>query len=212
MCFKSHSLITLINCSIIQTRLCLYACMFSHLRLCDPMDQLAKLSVHGILSKNTGAGCHSLFQGIFLTWESNLCLLCLLQWQVDSLRLCHLGIPSLCLQIYFTQLLIWTISKQPYLSISIINFVSCTFCARLVFYCQKFDTSVNHRVLIKSGSQSFTETYLFLYSAKTRPGANCGSGHELLTGKFRPKLKEEGKTTRSFRYDINQNHTIIQWK
>ena len=41
---------------------------------------------------------------------------------------------------------------------------------------------------------------------KTRQGADCGSDHELLTGKFRPKLKEEGKTTRSFRYDLNQNH------
>ena len=45
-----------------------------------------------------------------------------------------------------------------------------------------------------------------MQSTKTRPGANCGSDHELLTGKFRPKLKEEGKTTRSFRYDLNQNH------
>ena len=69
----------------------------------------------------------------------------------------------------------------------------------------------NHRVLIKSGSQSFTEIYLFLQSAKIRPGANCGSDHELLIAKFRPKLKEEGKTTRPFRYDLNQicyNYTV----
>ena len=40
--------------------------------------------------------------------------------------------------------------------------------------------------------------------AKTRPGADCGSGHELLIAKFRLKLKKVGKTTRSFRYDLNQ--------
>ena len=41
-------------------------------------------------------------------------------------------------------------------------------------------------------------------SAKTRPGADCGSDHELLIAKFRLKLKKVGKTTRSFRYDLNQ--------
>ena len=39
---------------------------------------------------------------------------------------------------------------------------------------------------------------------KTRPGADCGSDHELLIAKFRLKLKKEGKTTRQFRYDLNQ--------
>ena len=43
-----------------------------------------------------------------------------------------------------------------------------------------------------------------LYSQqKTRPGADCGSDHERLTGKFRLKLKKVGKTTRPFRYDLN---------
>ena len=41
-------------------------------------------------------------------------------------------------------------------------------------------------------------------SAKTRPGADCGSDHELLVAKFRLKLKKVGKTTRLFRYDLNQ--------
>ena len=44
----------------------------------------------------------------------------------------------------------------------------------------------------------------FIQSAKTRPGADCGSDHELLTAKFRLKLKSIGKTTRPFRYDLNQ--------
>ena len=43
-----------------------------------------------------------------------------------------------------------------------------------------------------------------IQSAKTRPGADCGSDHELLIAKFRLKLKKEGKTTRPFRYDLNQ--------
>ena len=40
--------------------------------------------------------------------------------------------------------------------------------------------------------------------AKTRPGADCGSDRELLIAKFRLKLKKVGKTTRPFRYDLNQ--------
>ena len=44
-----------------------------------------------------------------------------------------------------------------------------------------------------------------LYSQqKNRTGAECGSDHELLIEKFRLKLKKVGKTTRSFRYDLNQ--------
>ena len=43
-----------------------------------------------------------------------------------------------------------------------------------------------------------------IQSAKTRPGADCGSGHELLIAKFRLKLKKVGETTRPFRYDLNQ--------
>ena len=39
---------------------------------------------------------------------------------------------------------------------------------------------------------------------KTRPGADCGSDHELLIAKFRLKLKKVGKTTRPFRYDLNK--------
>ena len=40
--------------------------------------------------------------------------------------------------------------------------------------------------------------------SKTRPGADCGSDHELLIAKFRLKLKKVRKTTRPFRYDLNQ--------
>ena len=43
-----------------------------------------------------------------------------------------------------------------------------------------------------------------IQSVKTKPGADCDSDHELLIAKFRLKLKKVGKTTRTFRYDLNQ--------
>ena len=43
-----------------------------------------------------------------------------------------------------------------------------------------------------------------ILSAKTRPGADCGTDHELLIAKFRLELKKVGKTTRSFRYDLDE--------
>ena len=45
---------------------------------------------------------------------------------------------------------------------------------------------------------------LYTVSKKKRSGADCGSDHELLIAKFRLKLKKAGKTTRPFRYDLNQ--------
>ena len=50
-----------------------------------------------------------------------------------------------------------------------------------------------------------------IQAAKTRPGADCGSDNGLLIAKFRLKLKKVGKTTRPFRYDLNQspcNYTV----
>ena len=44
----------------------------------------------------------------------------------------------------------------------------------------------------------------YIQSEKIRPGADCGSDHEFLIAKFRLTLKKVGKTTRSFRYDLNQ--------
>jgi len=43
-----------------------------------------------------------------------------------------------------------------------------------------------------------------IQSGKTRPGADWGSHHEHHIAKFRLKLKKIGKTTRPFRYDLNQ--------
>ena len=50
-----------------------------------------------------------------------------------------------------------------------------------------------------------------IQSAKTRPGADCGSDHELLIAKFRLKLKKVGKTTIPLIYDLTQipyNYTV----
>ena len=50
-------------------------------------------------------------------------------------------------------------------------------------------------------SQRWTSS---IQPAKTRPGADYSSDHELLKAKFRLKMKKVGKTTRPFRYDINR--------
>ena len=42
------------------------------------------------------------------------------------------------------------------------------------------------------------------WRSSIRPGADCGSDHEHLIAKFRFKMKKVGKTTRPFRYDLNQ--------
>ena len=44
----------------------------------------------------------------------------------------------------------------------------------------------------------------FYTVSKTRPGLDCDSDHELLIAKFRLILKKVGKTTRPFRYELNQ--------
>ena len=43
-----------------------------------------------------------------------------------------------------------------------------------------------------------------LYTVSKNKTGNCGSDHELLIAKVRLKLKKVGKTTRPFRYDLNQ--------
>ena len=56
-------------------------------------------------------------------------------------------------------------------------------------------------VILKSLTQRKRSS---IQSAKTRPGADSGSDHELLIANFRIKLRKVGKTTRPFRYDLNQ--------
>ena len=63
------------------------------------------------------------------------------------------------------------------------------------------DGQHRHQIYYILCSQRWRST---IQSTKTRPGADCGSDHELLIAKFRLKLKKVGKTTRSFSYDLNQ--------
>ena len=70
----------------------IHACVHAQscLTLCDPMDwgsSARLLCPWDFPGKNTRVGCHFLLQGSFLTQRSNLSLMCLLQWQVDSLPL-----------------------------------------------------------------------------------------------------------------------------
>ena len=50
-----------------------------------------------------------------------------------------------------------------------------------------------------------------LSQKKTSPRADCGSDHEFFNAKFRLKLKNVGKTTRPFRYDLNQIPYDYTW-
>ena len=73
-----------------------YICLVakSHPTLCDPMDPARFLYPWDFPSKNTGVGCCSLLQGIFLTQETNPSLLCLQCWQADSSSLVLSGKPD----------------------------------------------------------------------------------------------------------------------
>ena len=76
-------------------RLCCAKPLQSCLPLYNPMDcSLTGFSVHGDSpGKNTRVDCHAFLQGVFPTQGSNLCLLCLLHWQVGSLPLMPPGKP-----------------------------------------------------------------------------------------------------------------------
>ena len=70
---------------------------FSHVRLFETLWTVATrlLCPWDSPGKNTGVGCHGPLQGIFLTQESNPCLLCLLLWQTDCLPLVPPGKPHM---------------------------------------------------------------------------------------------------------------------
>ena len=86
---------------------------------------------------------------------------------------------------------------HPAISSSVIPFSSC---AQFLPASESFPMSQ----LFAWGDQSIGVSALATLLPKTRPGADCGSDHELLIVKFRLKLKKVGKTTRPFRYDLNQ--------
>ena len=83
------------------TYMCVYAQSLSHVQLfATPWTVTHQAHCPwNSPGKNTGAGSHFLFQGIFPTQGLNLCLL---HWQADSLPLCHLGniYMYVCVYIY----------------------------------------------------------------------------------------------------------------
>ena len=73
----------------------MHAQLLSHIQLCDPMEcSPPGSSVQSLLGKKTRLDRHFLFQGIFLTQESNPHLLHFLHWQMDSLLLSHQRSPQ----------------------------------------------------------------------------------------------------------------------
>ena len=94
---------------------------------------------------------------------------------------------------------------------------------RLIEFCQENTLVIANTLFQQHKRRLYTETspnvnteirLIIFFTAKdrealyspqiTRLGADCGSDHKLLTAKFRLKLKKVGKTTRPFRYDLNQ--------
>ena len=89
--------------------------------------------------RNTGVSCHALLQGIFLTQESSLCLLCLLHWQVDSLPLHHLGsnVQDTYFKKYKNVKTIYSIN-WVFLTASLIKFIQLiVLCLVTVFICSQ---------------------------------------------------------------------------
>ena len=94
---------------------------------------------------------------------------------------------------------------------------------RLIEFCQENTLVIANTLFQQHKRRVFTWTlpdgqhrnqidYIFcsqrgrssIQSEKTRLGADCGSDHGLLIAKFRLNLKKVEKTTRPFRYDLNQ--------
>ena len=78
-----------VGCVCVYMCVCVCACAHSVLSLCDPtaLQPARFLCPWDFPVKDIGGSCHFLLQGIFQTQGSNLHLLCLLPWQVDSLPL-----------------------------------------------------------------------------------------------------------------------------
>ena len=83
-----------------------HMCMLSRSVMSDPLRfhglhpvRLLEFCLWNFPGKNTGVGCHFLLQRIFPTKGSNPHLLCLLQWQADSLPLSYLGSSYICIYV-----------------------------------------------------------------------------------------------------------------
>ena len=84
--------------------------------------------------KNTGVGCHALFQGVFPTQGLNPCLLWFLQWQMDSLPLAPPGKPMLGVYMYIYNCCIFNLDWS-FWSLCNSFFVSCySLCIKVYFF------------------------------------------------------------------------------
>ena len=121
MCVCIWVYVVYINCLIYKCILFMCSVAQSCLTLWDAINYgLPGSSVYGILqARNTEAGYHFLLYGIFPTQELNLCLLCLLHWQADSLLLHYLESPIcyLCYVLFIVHILTICIYKCVYIYI-----------------------------------------------------------------------------------------------
>ena len=92
--------------------------------------------------KNTGMGCHFLLQGIFLTQESNPCLLCLLHWQVGSSSWLSV-VKNLCI----VPVLIYVLLKQAVIFFNFLFYIGVQ--------------SISNAVIV-SGGQQRTQPYTYM--------------------------------------------------
>ena len=93
----------------------------------------------------------------------------------------------------------WLHSLQPKME----KLYCCSLAKLFLTLCSSLWTAACHSSLSVTISWSWS-LRTSIHSAKTRPGADCASDHELLIAKFSLKLKKVGKTTRTFRSDLNQ--------
>ena len=94
-------------CVYMCVSVCVCVCALSHDWILDPWTLAHQAPLFMEFSRQKyWSGCHFLLQGIFSTQRSNLHLLCLLHWQVDSLPLCHQRSPTGLLPglVYSTQI------------------------------------------------------------------------------------------------------------
>ena len=162
-----------------------------------------------------GPYCLSFIEPIF-AWNVPLVSLIFLKW---SLVLCHFCEDQVSLWrelLFFSISLHWSLRKAflsllaivwnsafrcLYLSFSPLLFTSFLFtaiCKRIFYTWTSPDSQHRNMIDYILCSQRWRRS---IQSAKTRPGADCGSGHEFLIAKFRLKLRKVGKTTRPFRYE-----------
>ena len=165
--------------------------------------------------KNTGVGCHFLLQCMKVKSESEVAQLC--PTPSDPMDCSPPG--SSVHGIFQATVLEWVAIAFSKFGLGVQNEAG----QKLIEFCQEKARVIANTLFQQHKRRRYTWTlpdgqycnqidYILcsqrwrssIQSIKTRPGADCDSDHELLIAKFRLKLKKVGKTTRPFRYDLNQ--------